>query len=174
MTKRTCLAIILAAGEGTRMRSAVPKVMHKVAGLPMLGHVLAAAREAGATKVAVVVGPGADATRAFLAKAGTDVAVHEQAERLGTGHAVLAARKEFAAGFDDVVVLYGDTPLITPATIRQLRKGLAKADVVVVGFRPPSPAGYGRLITKGRQLLAIREERDASARRRRSASAMPA
>ncbi|MBN9010687.1 MAG: NTP transferase domain-containing protein, partial [Rhizobiales bacterium] len=75
MAKRSCLAIILAAGEGTRMRSALPKVMHQVAGLPMLGHVLAAARGAGATRIAVVVGPEARAVREFIAKQAPDAVV---------------------------------------------------------------------------------------------------
>src|SRR5690606_9162056 len=136
MPKRTCLALILAAGEGTRMRSDLPKAMHAVAGLPMLGHVLAAAKAAGATRIATVVGPNAEAVRTFVAKAAPAAAIHEQAERLGTAHAVLAAKKELADGPDDVVVLYGDTPLITPGTIGRLRTALAKgADVVVLGFR---------------------------------------
>ena len=163
MAKRTCLTIVLAAGEGVRMRSSQPKVMHKVAGLPMLGHVLAAATAAGATRLAVVVGPGAEGTRAFLAKAAPEAAVYVQAERLGTAHAVLSAKKEFASKPDDVVVLYGDTPLVSPETIRRLRRPLARgASVAVLGFRPASPTGYGRLIMEGKQLVAIREERDAS------------
>src|SRR5947209_741858 len=85
---RTCLAVILAAGEGTRMRSNLPKVMHTVAGLPMLGHVLATAEQAGATRVAVVVGPDAGAVRAFVGKRAPQAAIHEQHERLGTAHAV--------------------------------------------------------------------------------------
>lgn len=168
MAKRSCLAIILAAGEGTRMRSSLPKVMHEVAGLPMLGHVLAAARAAGASRIAVVVGPEARAVRAFLARHAPDAVIHEQTERKGTAHAVLAARKELAGGYDDVLVLYGDTPLITPATLKRLRGALARgADVAFLGFRPAVPTGYGRLIMEGRQLVAIREEKDASDEERR-------
>ena len=163
MAKRSCLTIVLAAGEGTRMRSDIPKVMHRVGGLPMVGHVIAAAKAAGATRLAVVIGPGAEATRAFLEKAAPEAAIHVQAERLGTGHAVLSAKKAFTPKPDDVVVLYGDTPLVSPETIRRLRRPLARgASVAVLGFRPPSPTGYGRLIMAGKQLLAIREERDAS------------
>ena len=163
MPERSCLTIILAAGEGVRMRSALPKVMHKVAGLPMLGHVLKTARAAGATRLAVVVGPGAEGTTRYLASAAPEAAVHVQADRLGTAHAVLQAEKEFAAGPDDVVVLYGDTPLVTPETIGRLRATLAEgADVVVLGFRPADPTGYGRLLVEGEQLVAIREHRDAS------------
>jgi bifunctional UDP-N-acetylglucosamine pyrophosphorylase/glucosamine-1-phosphate N-acetyltransferase len=168
MAKRTCLTIVLAAGEGVRMRSSQPKVMHRIAGLPMLGHVLNAARAAGATRLAVVVGPGAAGTESFLARAAPEAAVYVQAERLGTAHAVLSARKEFAGKPDDVVVLYGDTPLVRPETIRRLRRPLARgASVTVLGFRPASPTGYGRLIMAGRQLVAIHEERDASPEERR-------
>src|SRR6478735_227461 len=92
MQRETCLAVILAAGEGTRMRSSLPKVLHPVGGLPLLGHVLAAAREAGATRIAVVVGPDAGAVRTFVAKHAPQAGIHEQRERLGTAHAVLAAK----------------------------------------------------------------------------------
>jgi bifunctional UDP-N-acetylglucosamine pyrophosphorylase/glucosamine-1-phosphate N-acetyltransferase len=142
----------------------MPKVLHQVAGLPLLGHVLATARAAGATATSVVVGSGADAVRAYLAKAAPEAAVRVQAERLGTAHAVLAARKDIAAGADDVVVLYGDTPLVAAPTLARLRRALAKgADVVVLGFRTIDPTGYGRLIVEGNALVAIREEKDASA-----------
>src|SRR6185295_13473378 len=103
MESETCLAVILAAGEGTRMRSSLPKVMHPVGGLPLLGHVLAVAGEAGATRIAVVVGPDAAAVRAFVAGRAPQAAIHEQRKRLGTAHAVLAAKEEFTAGFADVL-----------------------------------------------------------------------
>ena len=145
------------------MRSATPKVLHKVGGLPMIAHVLAAAGKAGAGRIAVVIGAGAEALRATLGKLAPEAVVHEQAERLGTGHAVLTARKEFAAKPDDVVVLYGDTPLIAAETIGRLRKALARgADIVVLGFRPADPGRYGRLIVDGKQLVGIREYNDAS------------
>ena len=167
MPKRNCLAIILAAGEGTRMRSALPKVMHKVGGLPMLGHALASARAAGATRQAVVVGPEAGAVKTFVKAAAPEAATYLQAERLGTAHGVLAARKEFKASPDDVIVLYGDTPLVTVATLKRLRRALAAgADVVVLGFRSGDPTGYGRLLVEDGRLVAIREERDASAAER--------
>jgi bifunctional UDP-N-acetylglucosamine pyrophosphorylase/glucosamine-1-phosphate N-acetyltransferase len=163
MSSRSCLAIILAAGEGTRMRSALPKVMHKIGGLPMLGHVLETANETGADRRAVVIGAGADAVRTYVDSVASDAAVYVQAERLGTAHAVLAAKKEIAAGADDVIVLYGDTPLVTPKTLQRLRRALAKgADIVVLGFRTPNPTGYGRLIEEKGKLVAIREEKDAS------------
>ena len=163
MSKRTCLAIVLAAGEGTRMRSAKPKVLHAVAGRSLLGHVLAAVRGAGTERAAVVIGPDApavaDATRRVLPSA--DVFV--QHERRGTAHAVLAARAAIDEGFDDILVIFGDTPLISAETLKRLRGAIASgASIAVLGFRPADPTGYGRLITNGHRLVAIREHRDAS------------
>jgi bifunctional UDP-N-acetylglucosamine pyrophosphorylase/glucosamine-1-phosphate N-acetyltransferase len=163
MSKRTCLAIVLAAGEGTRMRSALPKVLHAVAGRSLLAHVLAAVRGAGTEMAAVVVGPGseavADEARRVLPKA----EIFVQSERRGTAHAVLAARAAIAKGADDILVIFGDTPLISAETLKRLRGAIDHhASVAVLGFRPQNPAGYGRLITNGHRLVAIREERDAS------------
>jgi bifunctional UDP-N-acetylglucosamine pyrophosphorylase/glucosamine-1-phosphate N-acetyltransferase len=163
MEKHTCLAVILAAGEGTRMRSSLPKVMHPVGGLPMLAHVLAAAGGAGATRVAVVVGPQAAPVRTVVAKRASHAKVDEQPESHGTAHSVLGAESEFSADWNDVLVLFGDTPLVTSETLKRLRRELAAgADVAVLGFRPADPTGYGRLIMEGEQLVAIREHRDAS------------
>ncbi|MEF2553169.1 bifunctional UDP-N-acetylglucosamine diphosphorylase/glucosamine-1-phosphate N-acetyltransferase GlmU [Aurantimonas sp. A2-1-M11] len=165
---RRCLSIILAAGEGTRMRSSKSKVLHEVAGLAMIRHVVRAAREAGSDAIALVVGrDGTSVAEAARREIGT-VAAFEQTERLGTGHAVLAARAAMAEGFDDVLVLFGDTPLIGVGTLARARATLAEgADVCVVGFRPADPTGYGRLIEAGGELLAIREEKDADADERR-------
>lgn len=157
------LSIVLAAGEGTRMRSSLPKVLHTIGGLPMLGHVLRATQAAGSTRLAVVVGPGHDSVRAAVAASGMAASLFEQSERLGTAHAVLQARDAFDAVEGNVLVLYGDTPFVTPETIRSVTERLdAGADVVVVGFEPPDPTGYGRLLTDGERLVAIREHRDAS------------
>ena len=160
---RTCLAIVLAAGEGTRMRSSLPKVMHRIAGLPMLGHVIRAAADGGATRIGVVTGPNADAVRAYVAAAAPGAAVHVQSEQLGTAHAVLAARSEFENAADDILVLYGDTPLVGARTLGRMRSALARgADIVVLGFHTANPHGYGRLIEEKGKLVAIREEGDAS------------
>ena len=163
MTKRTCLAIVLAAGEGTRMRSSRPKVLHQVAARSLLAHVLTAVRGAGTEATAVVVGPNceivAEEARRVLPKA----EVFVQRERRGTAHAVLAARAAIEKGADDIVVCFGDTPLISADTLRRLRAAIDQhASVAVLGFRPEDPTGYGRLITNGHRLVAIREERDAS------------
>lgn len=165
---RTCLTIILAAGEGTRMRSARSKVLHEVAGLSLLGHVMGAAGEAGGTAQAVVVGRAAEQVGAEARRCGHNVTIAEQTERLGTGHAVLAARQAIAEGYDDVLVLFGDTPLITPQSLKPLRAALAEgAAVAVMGFRTSQPDGYGRLVEVDGELVAIREDKDASEEERK-------
>jgi bifunctional UDP-N-acetylglucosamine pyrophosphorylase/glucosamine-1-phosphate N-acetyltransferase len=163
---RTCLTIVLAAGEGTRMRSSRPKVLHAIGGRSLVAHVLAAVREtAGAA--AVVIGPGQDKVAAAVADALPAAKIFLQAERRGTAHAVLAARDAIALGADDILVVFADTPLVQPRTLARLREPLAQGKAVAaLGFRPADPAGYGRLIMEGERLLAIREEKDASAAER--------
>ena len=163
MTARTCLAVVLAAGEGTRMRSSRPKVLHVIAGRILIAHVLVAV---GTTdgRTAVVVGPGQEAVVKAVKAFVPDAEFYVQKERRGTAHAVLAAKAALLRGAQDVVVAFGDTPLITPQTIARLRGALAAgADVAVLGFRPADPTGYGRLVVDaGGGLLAIREENDGS------------
>jgi bifunctional UDP-N-acetylglucosamine pyrophosphorylase/glucosamine-1-phosphate N-acetyltransferase len=158
---RTCLTIVLAAGEGSRMKSDLPKVLHKVAGRSMLSHVLAAA---GGDSVAVVVGPDREdvAARARIDAPGADVFV--QSRRLGTAHAVLAAREAIARGYDDLLVVFADTPLVRSQSLLALRAALADgASVAAMGFEARDPNGYGRLLMKADSLEAIREQKDASA-----------
>ena len=163
MARRSCLAIVLAAGEGTRMRSATPKALHAVGGRTLLAHVLGAAIKAGGGDIAVVVGPDHDPVAAAARACVPKAKIFVQKERRGTANAVLAARKAIAGGADDILVMFADTPLVRPETLNELRAALARgAAVAVLGFRPASPAGYGRLLTRGGELLAIREERDAS------------
>ena len=162
---RNALAIVLAAGEGSRMKSDRAKVLHEVAGRSMLAHVLASVAAAGVGNVAVVVGPGRDDVRAETLRIAAHADVFVQSERLGTAHAVLAARVALAAGYDDLIVLFADTPLVTGATILALREALAAgAGVAALGFEAADPFGYGRLLQdSGGRLAAIREEKDASA-----------
>jgi bifunctional UDP-N-acetylglucosamine pyrophosphorylase/glucosamine-1-phosphate N-acetyltransferase len=165
LSERRCLAIVLAAGEGKRMRSSLPKVLHKVAGRSMLAHVLDSVGRAGADSLAVVVGPGRDDVAAEARAAAPYARIFVQAERLGTAHAVLAARDALAEGYDDVLVLFADTPLVRPETFAHLREKLAEgAGIVALGFEPDDPTGYGRLLTNMHGALeAIREHKDASA-----------
>lgn len=161
-TNRTALAIVLAAGEGSRMKSDLAKVLHKVAGRSMLAHVLASV--AGVEAVAAIVGPGRDDVRAETARLRSNARVFVQEQRLGTAHAVLAARSAITEGHDDLLVLFADTPLVTPTTILALRAALADgASVAVLGFEAAEPFGYGRLIQdQAGRLVAIREQKDAS------------
>jgi bifunctional UDP-N-acetylglucosamine pyrophosphorylase/glucosamine-1-phosphate N-acetyltransferase len=160
---RDCLAIVLAAGEGTRMRSSRPKVLHEIAGRSMLAHVLGALRRAGATRIAVVIGPGREDVASEARRTEPEAEIFVQAERLGTAHAVLAARPALEQPYDDVVVAFADTPLIAASTVARLRAPLAAgASVAVLGFEALDPTGYGRLITEGERLVAIREEKDAT------------
>ncbi|MGD9738297.1 MAG: bifunctional UDP-N-acetylglucosamine diphosphorylase/glucosamine-1-phosphate N-acetyltransferase GlmU [Bauldia sp.] len=163
MTARSCQVVILAAGEGTRMKSSLSKVMHPVAGLPMLGHVLAAAGAAGADRIAVVRGPASEDIAKLVNGAMSAAETFIQAERRGTAHAVLAARHALQTAADDVLVVYGDTPLIRAETLAELRQAIASgASIAVLGFNAADPTGYGRLLIEDGQLGAIREERDAS------------
>jgi bifunctional UDP-N-acetylglucosamine pyrophosphorylase/glucosamine-1-phosphate N-acetyltransferase len=163
MTNRTSLTVVLAAGEGTRMRSSLAKVLHPIAGQSILSHVLAAAPKGSDQRLAVVIGPDRDDVAREVARVRDDAAIRVQRERLGTAHAVLMAKDEIARGADDLIVVFGDTPLISSKTLAQLRAPLANgAAVVVLGFRADDPTGYGRLLTDGDRLTAIREHADAS------------
>jgi bifunctional UDP-N-acetylglucosamine pyrophosphorylase/glucosamine-1-phosphate N-acetyltransferase len=151
------VAVILAAGLGTRMKSALPKAEHKIAGAPMLTHLLKAA-EAVFDRIVVVVGPGMDQLAALAGK-------HEvviQRDRLGTAHAALQAAPKFGHG--TVAILYADNPLVTADTMRELRDRLAAGDagLVLLGTTPPAPGSYGRLVTEGDYVTRIVEYAEAS------------
>ena len=139
-------AIVLAAGEGTRMKSRHPKVLHKLLDRPLVSWVTRAAREAGAERIIVVVGHGADEVRAHLA-AERDVECVEQAERLGTGHAVRVALEATGVDSGPVVILNGDLPLIEPDTVRAFADAVADGShaAAILTMTPPDPFGYGRV-----------------------------
>lgn len=164
------LTIVLAGGEGTRMKSATPKLLHKVAGRPILLHVLEAAREAGSDDIAVVLPPNRDA----LQKAVRDVApaaqLFEQTEPLGTAHAARMAAPAFANATGHIAIVYADHPLLRGENFRLVLDKLdAGADAAILGFEPDEPTGYGRFITDGPKLLDIVEEKDATEDQRRIA-----
>ncbi len=145
MTHRPLACIILAAGKGTRMKSDLPKVLHPLGGLPMVNHVVNAAQSLSPERIVVVVGPGMDNVAAAVAPHVTMV----QERQLGTGDAVMAAMGQLTGFTGDVLVLYGDSPLITPATLSAMiaaRHGDTDPAVVVLGMRPADPGAYGRLI----------------------------
>ncbi len=171
MTSTRTAAIILAAGMGTRMKSSRPKVLHEIAGRPMIGQLLDRLDELAFDRKVVVLGAGAEA----VAEAVAPVPCAIQDPPLGTAHAVLAAREAMAdfdgADFDgDVVILFGDTPLLTAATIETMlarRRGGDDPALVVLGFRPDDASGYGRLILDGAgSLESIVEDRDATPEQR--------
>ncbi|MCR9283013.1 MAG: bifunctional UDP-N-acetylglucosamine diphosphorylase/glucosamine-1-phosphate N-acetyltransferase GlmU [Rhodobacteraceae bacterium] len=168
MTSRSCLSIVLAAGLGTRMKSNLPKVMHEIGGLPLVGHVVKALKQAGSDRISVVTGPDMPELEKLVQNLAPEAHCHVQNERLGTAHAALAARSALASPSDDVLILFGDTPLVTADTIGKVRQALSDgADLAVLGFETQQPFGYGRLLTDNGQLVAIREEKDASDEERR-------
>ena len=197
MTQRAPQIVILAAGKGSRMKSARPKVLHGLAGRSMLAHVMALAAKAGAAAPAVVIGPDMQDVRAEVLNAAPAARFFVQQQQKGTADAVLAARQAIDPQGGEVIVLYGDTPLIEIATIERLQRALgggaadgaagepdqdgaaagrraagaaitAGADVVVLGFDAADPTGYGRLLCDDSgQLRAIREHKDASIEERR-------
>jgi bifunctional UDP-N-acetylglucosamine pyrophosphorylase/glucosamine-1-phosphate N-acetyltransferase len=168
MPTRTSLTVVLAAGEGTRMRSRLPKVLHQVAGQSMLAHVLQAAPSGAGSPLAVVIGPDHAAVADEARRVRGDAQTFVQRERLGTAHAVLAARDAIAKGVDHLLVVFGDTPLISAGTFKRLRTALDNgAALAVLGFRAADPTGYGRLLMEADRLVAIREHADAGADERK-------
>lgn len=163
----TISLIILGAGMGTRMNSDVPKVLHQIAGAPMLVHAMKAGASLDPVHTVVVAGHGAAAVEKAARAHDPDVQVVMQSEQLGTAHAVGQA-KDALSGFDgDALVLYGDTPFITPETLAAMTAARLTHDVVVLGFEAADPGRYGRLILKGDQLDRIVEFKDASDEERR-------
>ena len=163
MRGQPCLAIVLAAGEGTRMRSMLPKALNRVGGRTLIEHVLTAAHAVGCRDVAVVVGPDHDEVAATARMVAPKARIFVQRERRGTAHAVLSARKAIAGKSGHLLVMFSDTPLVRAETLSRLRQAVGKSvAVAVLGFTAADPAGYGRLLTRDGELLAIREERDAT------------
>lgn len=160
---RSSLAVVLAAGQGQRMRSDRPKVLHEIAGRSLLGHVLASLTAAGVDRVAVVVGPDGECVAAEARRHVAGARIFVQSDRLGTGHAVLTARAAIEEGCDEVLVAFADTPLVRPATFEGLRGCLAGgAAVAALAFEAADPAGYGRLLLEHGELRGIIEHKDAS------------
>src|SRR6056297_7504 len=154
--------IILAAGKGTRMKSDRPKVLHRIAGAPLLWHAMRAGAALHPERTVVVAGHGFAEVEAAAKAHDPDVHVVEQAEQLGTGHAVAQALPALEGFEGDVFVLYGDTPFISPATLEAMRAARAMHDVVVLGFDAAEPGRYGRLVTRGDALDRIVEYKDAT------------
>jgi len=154
--------IILAAGQGTRMNSDLPKVLHKIAAAPMLHHAMAAGRALDPAQTVVVVGHGGDEVAASARAYDEDAQVVVQEEQLGTAHAVAQAAPLLAEAPGEALVLYGDTPFVRPETLQAMLAARERHAVVVLGFPAADPGRYGRLLTEGDSLLAIRECKDAT------------
>jgi len=158
---RPIAAIVLAAGKGTRMKSARHKVLHEIAGRPMIDHLLASLAELSPERTVVVVGEGREQLEAHLGNRAT-IAVQEP--QLGTGHAVQQAEAALDGFEGDVIVLYGDVPFVRPQTMREMIERLHEGDVpeaVVLGFEPDDPLQYGRVIATGDKISWMVEHRDA-------------
>ncbi len=156
----TIALIVLAAGQGTRMNSDLPKVLHRVGAAPLVAHALAAGRALEPERVIVVAGHGAEAVTRAVAKIDPEAEVVIQAEQLGTGHAVAQALPALAGFAGRVIVLYGDTPFIRPETLEGL--AASPAAVTVLGFEAADPGRYGRLVASGSALERIVEFKDAT------------
>jgi bifunctional UDP-N-acetylglucosamine pyrophosphorylase/glucosamine-1-phosphate N-acetyltransferase len=176
MPEHRLAVVVLAAGLGTRMKSELPKVLHKVAGRSMLGHVLAAAAALRPERAVIVAGPGMEeAVAAEAAKAGVPHTVVVQKDRLGTGHAVACAKPALEGyhgpnGDGDILILFGDTPLLRTETLESLvaaRRGAGAPALMGLAFRPDDPARYGRVVTDEHgQVLRVVEYADASEQER--------
>ncbi|MFN3209149.1 MAG: bifunctional UDP-N-acetylglucosamine diphosphorylase/glucosamine-1-phosphate N-acetyltransferase GlmU [Roseovarius sp.] len=153
--------IVLAAGQGTRMNSDLPKVLHQIAGAPMLVHALRAGSALSPDRTVVVTGHGSQAVAAAAQDHDPDILTAHQATQDGTGHAVAQAEPLLADYAGDAIVLYGDTPFISEDTLGRMVKARAQHDIVVLGFKAADPGRYGRLVMSGDALEKIVEFKDA-------------
>ena len=167
MSDNPIAVVVLAAGQGSRMQSDLPKVLHRLGGVPLVGHALAAARTLDPDQVIVVAGHGADQVRKAVARLNPDARIVLQEEQLGTGHAVRQALPDLEGFEGKVIVLYGDTPFIGEDTLAALASHTA--DLVVLGFEAEDPGRYGRLVVTDRGLERIVEFKDADAATRQIA-----
>lgn len=154
--------IVLAAGQGTRMNSDLPKVLHQVAAAPLLHHALATAQALEPSRIVTVTGHAGGAVAASATAFNEAVETVVQNPQLGTAHAVAQAAPILADAEGEAIVLYADTPLIGEETLRQMLDARSRHAVVILGFHARDPGRYGRLLTDGDELLAIREFKDAS------------
>lgn len=155
--------IVLAAGQGTRMNSDLPKVLHPLGGAPLFLHAVNAGQGLEPARIVLVTGHGAEAVANSAAKLGLEVEIALQAEQLGTAHAVTQAQEALKDFTGDALVLYGDTPFISPETLDNMATARSDGhDVVILGFTAPDPGRYGRLVMDGDSLQKIVEYKDAT------------
>ena len=151
--------VILAAGKGTRMRSSLPKVLHPIADKPMVSHVIDAARQVNAENIYVVYGFGGEVLKAEIT--GDDLTFVEQAEQLGTGHAVDMA-SPYLKDDEDVLVLYGDVPLTKVSTLASLIEAKPENGMSLLTVKLANPTGYGRIVREAGTVVGIVEQKDAN------------
>ncbi len=154
--------VILAAGKGTRMNSDIPKVLHPVGQAPMLAHALRAGAELNPDRIVVVAGHGAEAVARAVHELDESATVAVQNEQLGTAHAVAQARPALRGFSGELVVLYGDTPLLQADTLQRMVAARASHDLVILGFEAADPGRYGRLVMRDGELERIVEHKDAT------------
>lgn len=160
MTKKALSAVILAAGKGTRMYSDLPKVLHTIAGKPMVKHVIDTAHQLGSENIHLIYGHGGDLMRSYLANEQVNWVL--QTEQLGTAHAVQQAAPFFKDN-ENIVVLYGDAPLITKETLEKLIEAKPENGIALLTVNLDNPTGYGRIIRENGNVVAIVEQKDANA-----------
>ena len=158
--------VILAAGLGSRMNSDLPKVLHPLGAAPLLAHAMRAGAALGPERVVVVTGHGAAEVAQAARAENPEALIAHQAEQLGTAHAVAQAREALAGFSGDIIVLYGDTPFVSPETLEAVVAARGRHGVVVLGFEAADPGRYGRLVTQDGTLERIVEYKDASAEER--------
>lgn len=163
MTSNALTTVILAAGKGTRMKSRLPKVLHPIAGRPMLGHVLAAATGLDSARTVLVAGPGMDDVAEYARAVAANVSIAIQESQLGTGDAARAAAPQIADKDGVVLFVFGDTPLVRRETLAGMVERCRKeSDIVILGFEAADPTGYGRIVSSGKEVNRIVEHKDAS------------
>lgn len=163
MTSNALTTVILAAGKGTRMKSRLPKVLHPIAGRPMLGHVLAAATGLDSAKTVLVSGPGMDEVAGYAKSVAANVSIAIQENQLGTGDAARAAAPQISDKDGVVLFVFGDTPLVRRETLADMVERCRKeSDIVILGFEAADPTGYGRVVRDGDEVRRIVEHKDAS------------
>jgi bifunctional UDP-N-acetylglucosamine pyrophosphorylase/glucosamine-1-phosphate N-acetyltransferase len=159
---RPIALIVLAAGQGTRMNSDLPKPLHKLGGMPLIAHTLFAGAALEPARIVVITGHGADAVEAAVDDLMPFANCVRQDPPLGTGHAVLQAAEALAGFEGDAIVMYADTPFVRPETLAAMQAARAAHDIVVLGFHAAKPGRYGRLILEGDSLTRIVEAKDAT------------
>ena len=159
MSNSVMSVVILAAGKGTRMYSDLPKVLHTLAGKPMVQHVIDAAKGLGARHIHLVYGHGGDRLKSTLAD--NELSWVLQAEQLGTGHAMQQAAPHFADD-EDILMLYGDVPLITQKTLQRLREAKPQGGIGLLTVVLDNPTGYGRIVRENNVIVGIVEQKDAT------------